>query len=185
MRTTVFIFLLAAISCTNTPEPVSNVVTHYDSIAIPVTDTSLPVSVTSSLAHFLPGWIVCTEHDYAGSFWSFYDSNTKPYLAATDINDDGKTDFALFVKKHDSTQLVFLTSKENSFELHTIPESAKPFHQDLHYCLIPEPPGQVDVARPTIQSLILTSNGINLMDMENRKCIYYWHQDSIAVFKTM
>jgi hypothetical protein len=55
---------------------------------------------------------------------------------------------------------------------------------DLTWCLLPAPPGRIDVAYPGIRSLVLRSNGINLLQLENRAGIYYWDGKGIGFFPT-
>lgn len=150
---------------------------------------SIPVSVQDHIARHLPGWTIPGPVDYAGSFWSFYDRSTVPYFTAVDINDDNFVDYGVLIKKQKKVQLVLLLSAgSDSFIHHIVSDPGKApadITDGLSYCVLPEPPGQIDVAYPDIRSLILLSNGINLMDMENRVCIYYWDGSHISVFQTM
>lgn len=179
MRTGLLLLLLTA--CTAQPSyrryvPAANT---------PLTAATVPVHVVSYVQQQWPGWRLCSHQDYDKSFWSFYDSTTLPFYAAVDINDDTRTDYSLLLRNGQQLRLVFLLSTGDSFTYQLADNIPATVKTSLSYGLLPEPPGQIDVAYPAIQSLLLTTNAISLMYMENRYCIYYWDGRQVATFKTM
>ena len=131
------------------------------------------------------GWSLASKSDYIKSWWSFYDNKSVPYFVATDINDDQLSDYGLILKKSDSIKVVILVGDKNSFKHWVAKEVGEPFNfnlKNLQLGLTIEPPGRIDIAYPAIKSLILKSNAINVMEFENRLCIYYWLGEKIEVF---
>ncbi|MVT09319.1 hypothetical protein [Chitinophaga tropicalis] len=146
--------------------------------------SAVPGAVTSYLETYLREWRMCRHEDYDKSFWSFYNTNTLPFFTAVDINDDNKIDYCVLVRKKNELRLVILLSDGKGFR-HWLSDKFPGSATQLQYCLLPEPPGRMDVAYPVISSLILTNNALNVMQMENRACIYYWDGTAISVFLTM
>ncbi|MBC7912791.1 MAG: hypothetical protein H7Y07_01595 [Pyrinomonadaceae bacterium] len=147
----------------------------------------IPQNVIDYLSTHLPGYSIANRSDYTTGWWSFYEPQSTPFVVKTDINDDQIVDYALILKKSNLIELVILTGTKGSFKHWIAPDFNKNFNpnaKDLHYGLMPQPPGQIDIAYPQIKSLILKSNAINLMDYENRMAIYYWSGDRIEIFKT-
>ncbi len=181
----IILLLLICTACTNhRAEPKAFVLPQILSIAAP----AIPVAVTDYTGLQFPGWSIVTKQDYHTGFWSFYDEKKLPFFTAVDINDDGYVDYGILIKKQDTVQLVILLNKNNSFTHQVAGNFLLPHYPDnkaLQYCLLPEPPGQIDVVKPSIRSLILTTNAIQLMEMENRICIYYWNNTTIAAFQTL
>ena len=188
MRTILFYLLVVSTGCSHQSS------TSGDNKPLPLPPvkvfpiTTVPAGVQEYIATYLPGWTIPGVADYATSFWSFYDHTIVPYFTAVDINDDQLVDYGVLVKKQGAVQLAILLGANNSFTHVIVNDLRKAFPdaaEGLQHCLLPEPPGQTDVAHPTIKSLILRSNGINLLHLENRVCIYYWDGRAIAAFETM
>ncbi|MFT3825320.1 MAG: hypothetical protein QM731_15490 [Chitinophagaceae bacterium] len=185
MRFILICFLLVIEACSDHTHPDKTI-----QPLLPVANTaiSIPATVTAYINNNLPGWNIVSKEDYATSFWSFYDSNTTPFFAAVDLNDDRVADYAVIIKKENIAKPVILLSDGASFK-HWITDDLNQHlneaGNDVLFCLLPEPPGQVDVVKPAISSLILTNNAVNLMYLENRQCIFYWDGTQIAVFKTL
>jgi hypothetical protein len=135
----------------------------------------------------LPGWSIAERTDYK-IWWSFYDGRSVPFMAVTDLNDDRQADYALMVKKESALKLVILLGKGATFT-HWIADNFDttfdPAAIDLTYGLTVEVPGRIDIVTPSVQSLIVKSNAFNLMELENRRCVYYWANGEIASFVTM
>lgn len=146
-----------------------------------------PDTLLSFIYKTFPGAQVCTQADYDQSFWSFCDTTLSlPWYTAADINNDEYVDMALLVKQQQNAKLLLFLSNHTGYtwqwaEGFSIPVSQK---QPLQFGLQPEPPGRIDIAYRSLQSLILRTNGINLYHFENRHAIYYWNENSIAVFRT-
>jgi hypothetical protein len=146
----------------------------------------LPQQVTNYLHHVYPQWHIVEKSDYSKTWWSFYDSSHNPCWARTDINDDQLADYALWLKKETRLRLVICTGKTNQSFSHTIViDSNNVFNEREHNLsmgIAIAPPGQIDVVKPRIQSLILKPNGFALMELEERTRIYHWANDSIQTF---
>ncbi len=148
----------------------------------------MPDEVQLYMASHFPGWKIPVTADYNTSFWSFYNLSVVPYFTAVDLNDDQLVDYGVLLKQRDSVQLVILLGTADSFT-HVVFNNLKRTTADqvdgLQHCLLPEPPGQIDVAYPAIKSLVLPSNGINLLHLENRVCVFYWDGKQVAIFETI
>ena len=110
-----------------------------------------------------------------------------PYYAIADLNDDRQEDYAFILKSADSLRVVVLLKNGDSF-IHWIADNFKATYnaadKDIQFGVTIDPPGQIDVVIPKIKSLILRSNAFTLMELENRRCIYYWSDGKISVFET-
>jgi hypothetical protein len=148
--------------------------------------TALPQSLVYYLHINCPQWQVVERTDYSKVWRSFYDSSYNPCWARTDMNDDQLADYALLLKKDNLLRLVICTgSPSRSFTHYTTDDLPVTFNEKEHNLTVGvavAPPAQIDVAYPRIQSLILTSNGFALMELEERTRIFYWHHDSIQTF---
>jgi hypothetical protein len=133
----------------------------------------------------LPGWHIVDTADYAKTWWSFYDRKQVPFFVTIDLNDDQQEDYALLLKKSDILQLAVLTGSGKSFT-HWMAEDFfiiyKGGVRDVQYGLAIEPPARIDVLEPKEASLILRSNGLTIMEMEQRSRIYYWEGGTIKTF---
>ncbi|GGH60984.1 hypothetical protein HNQ91_000967 [Filimonas zeae] len=180
----IYLLLLPVVACNN-PTP------DVRQLMLPATQFTVTQAPTDTLATFIrntfPGCRICTQADYDNSFWSFYDTTyAMPWYAAVDINDDQRTDMAMLIKEQQTLKLLLLMGTDTGYNWQWVEDFSIPLHnnQKVTYGLHPEPPGQIDIAYPTITSLILPSNGINLYYFENRHALYYWNGNRIAVFKT-
>jgi len=147
----------------------------------------IPPAVTKYLQSILPGWHVPVSSDYVKSWWSFYDRNSRPWHVIADINNDRKEDHAFILKNGDSLKVVLIISTGKSYRHYMPANFDMKFNQgrnDLQYGLGIEPPGRVDIAYPRISSLILLNNAVNMMELENRICIYHWADTTVSAFAT-
>ncbi|MBW8684967.1 hypothetical protein [Chitinophaga rhizophila] len=144
--------------------------------------TAQPAVVNDYIKAHLPSWQLCRNEDYPASFWSFYSRESLPFFTAVDINDDNRVDYGVLIRQRQEIRLLIILSDHAGYT-HYLSDTLA--GTTLDYCLLPAPPGRIDIAFPAISSLILTANGINLMKMENRMCIYYWNGASIDIFKTL
>lgn len=146
----------------------------------------IPESAKQYIKENFPEWSIADRADYK-LWWSFYDPATTPYHAITDLNDDRQVDYACIIKNADSVRLIILLRKGDTFN-HWMPDNFRETHDSsnkgIGFGLTIEPPGRIDVVIPGIQSLVLPLNAFNLMEFENRRCIYYWSDGKIAVFQT-
>ncbi len=146
----------------------------------------LPEPLRVFLHRDLPDWQLVNEGDYDRSFWSLYAGDHLPYLVTTDVNDDGLADHCVLLKIAGYVEPFFLLGRDDG-SFHILRQDAYrvPFDDavnDLRYALTIEAPGQIDVVKPAINSLLLRSNGINFLELENRWCIFYWDNSSISAF---
>lgn len=146
----------------------------------------IPEKVNRYLSVHFPAYLIAEKGDYINSWWSFYDTGMQPFVVKTDINDDSLADYGLVLKSADSIAVLILIGSGASFRPWFIRLPAeKPFvTQAIHFGLVPEPPGQIDIAYPRVKTLLLESNGINLMDFENRIAVCYWADHGVHLFLT-
>lgn len=176
----IFLFLIILASCISKPENESSTISEE---IIEHKTITIPKNVKNYLNLNFEGWRLVDSDDYDKIWWSFYKKEEMNYLASTDINDDKKADYALILTKNKTYQIIILFGSKDSFT-HWIDSSFKNYGPNLTFGLTVEPPGRTDVIRPQIQSLILKSNAFNLMELENRACIYHSIDNQISVFKT-
>jgi hypothetical protein len=115
----------------------------------------VPHEVQSYIQTHLRGWTIADTTDYDRLWWSFYDKKQVPFFVMIGIN--------------------------HSF-IHQITDDFKVGVKNLKYGLAIEPAGQIDVLEPKEATLILRSNAITLMEMEDRSRIYYWSDRAIKTF---
>ena len=146
----------------------------------------IPQTVKDYLTKNFAEWIIPDTADYIKAWWSFYDKTQIPYFVTTDFNDDQAADYAFILKHENSLKLVILTSAGNSFT----PWIAEDFKEtlmgpkSLQFGLAVEPPGRIDcLVDNKEQSLVLQSNGIALMALEQKCTIYYWSSGNYKMFK--
>lgn len=147
----------------------------------------IPHELKSYISETMPGWTIPDTSDYIKSWWSFYDKDINPYATKTDINDDGLADYGLLLKNNNRLCLVILTGHQNSFTHWIATNFDESFNSEsnkIHFGLLVQQPGQIDIALPEIKSLVLKSNAINLMDFETRVCVFYWDNAKMEIFKT-
>lgn len=143
----------------------------------------LPTHVRAYVQTHVAEYTIVDTADYGISWWSFYDRSVIPFAVTTDINDDRFLDYALLVKKNQVLRLVIVLGTAHGFTHHFIHDFNEAYKQNnLQYGLMVEPPGQTDVVVPEERSLILPSNGIALMELENKARIYYWQDGGIKTF---
>lgn len=147
---------------------------------------ALPQEIENYLYKTFPQWQVVEKNDYSKTWWSFYDSSYNPCWARTDINDDQLADYAVWLKKDKQLRLVVCTGKANRLFNHTIAIDSNNVlngnGHNLSMGIAIAPPGQIDVVKPQIQSLILKSNGFVLMELEEQSRIYYWENEALQTF---
>jgi hypothetical protein len=140
----------------------------------------VPPALNNYLKANFPDWSVVDTADYDKSWWSFYDTHHIPWIVHTDINDDQLADHALLLKQNNRLRLVIcMGAPQNTFS-HVVVEGFNQMEK-LQYGLAVQAPGQIDVLQPQEQSLLLLTNGIALMELEQTSRIYYW-QNGIQTF---
>lgn len=151
------------------------------------TPRPLPAHATTYIQQHFPDWYICSQDDYDDAFGSFYDTTTHPWYVEVDINDDQQGDYGVLIRNQHQVKVLFLVGEDSSFTHWLAPNISLPFNAAnprLQHGLFPEPPGQIDVAYPSLQSLVLHTNGVSLVHLENRICLYYKDSTGIAIFKT-
>jgi hypothetical protein len=141
----------------------------------------VPREVQSYIQTHLQGWTIVDTADYDRTWWSFYDRKQIPFFITVDLNDDQTEDHAILIKRSDMIRLVILFRTGNSFT-HRITDDFKVGAGKLKYGLAVEPAGQIDVLEPKEATLILRSNAITLMELEERARIWYWADRTIKTF---
>lgn len=145
----------------------------------------IPQHVIDYISRKFPGWTLPDTSDYIKTWWSFYEKDQIPYYTSVDINDDQALDYGLILKSSDSIQLVILLDSTDTFTHRKAKDFQEIFKgKDIQFGLMIEPPKRIDVIDINNNSLILTSNGIGLMNFENRQKIYYWNEGELKMFKT-
>ncbi|MBC8052401.1 MAG: hypothetical protein H7Y13_05010 [Sphingobacteriaceae bacterium] len=177
--------VFSIISCANPPtEPQVS----EDMSKSNVNEELIPADLKEYIKTNLQGWLLAERSDYSKVWWSFYDAGSTPYAVVTDINDDQAPDYGMILKNNDALRFVIFFKKGNSYTHWVADNFNKSFNsanKDLQNGLTIEPPGRVDVVYPEIKSLILKSNAISVMELENRRCIYYWSNGKVSAFTTM
>jgi hypothetical protein len=145
----------------------------------------LPPQVMGYLAQHLPEWKIPDTSDYAKSWWSFHDKKMVPYSVVLDFNDDEIADYVLLVHNDSTVKLLLLLGNKETFNHFWATDFKQPFLKgELQYGVAIQPPGRIDIAFPEIRSLILKSNAINLLELENRLAMYYFKDQKLSVFTT-
>jgi hypothetical protein len=182
----VFLGLMVVVSCNDlaTRTSVGAAANVFKQNNINSVTANIPERVMSYIQTHLPDWKVLTIADYGKSWWSFYDSNIIPYAVAVDINDDQLVDYGVLMKKDNALQLVIIIALNNGAFEHRILNDFNAAYRDkdVQTGLMVEPPGQIDVVYPQERSLILPSNGIAVMELEVKSCIYYWQEGQVQSF---
>lgn len=153
---------------------------------LPPSAPAVPADLLDFLASDLPDWQLVERADYDPSFWALNTGGEAPFVATTDLNDDGLADHCVLLKLAGyAAPFFFMGRKDGHFDILRQDAFRIPFsdaRNDLRFGLSVEAPGQIDVAVPEIKSLVLRSNGVNLMEQENRWCIFYWDEGTIRSF---
>lgn len=144
---------------------------------------SILPAINEYLKANLPGWTIVDTADYNKSWWSFYDRSQAHNAITLDLNDDRMADHALLVKKGSHLGLVVLFGTKDKSYTHWIADDFHPAYdgkvKDIQYGLAVEPPAQIDVLEPEERSLVLQSNAVTLLDMEQRARVYHWEKGTI------
>jgi len=190
MRFTWIIFLFAFWGCsssttTSSSNAVSSsVIKEEDKIR---SEELIPQHVKEFIKNNLPGWSIPDTSDYIKAWWSFYDRSQVPYFITTDFNDDKTSDYALILKNQSSIRLFILTASGGTFipwMVDDFKEEFKKGEKDIQFGLAIEPPGQIDcLVNNKEQSLVLKSNGIALMVLEQKYQVYYWDSGKYKRFR--
>jgi hypothetical protein len=147
--------------------------------------TKVLAAIRTYLHDQLPGWDLPAPGAYSTLWWSFYDKTVTPYMATADLNDDGVADHGLIVTKGDSIGAVILTASGDTFRHWFSPfRTVLNRDQGIEYGVNVEPAGRIDIAQPRIESLVLTSNAVNLYNLEVRTAVFYNRSGSMSVFRT-
>jgi hypothetical protein len=145
--------------------------------------TSTQSSLEKYLKANLPGWMIVDTADYNKLWWSFYDRTQAHNAITVDLNDDRIADHALLMKKGSDLRLVVLLGSANKSYSHWIADDFHPEYdgavKEIHYGLTVEPPAQIDVLEPEERSLVLQSNAVTLLEMEQRARVYHWENGTI------
>lgn len=143
----------------------------------------IPLSVKDYVKNNLPGWAIPDTCDYSKSWWSFYERNQIPYFVTIDLNDDQIADYALILKSHNTLRLFILMGLDGTFT-HWVDDAFKATYKEIKFGLIIEPPARIDCVVDNLESsLVLKSNGITLMELEQKVKIFYWDNESIETFR--
>ncbi len=152
---------------------------------VKISQPGLPHQVIGYLAKDLPEWKIPDTSDYVKSWWSFHDKKEVPYYVVLDFNDDEIADYGLLVHNDATVKLLLLLGNKTSFNHYWDTNFNQPFLKgELQYGVAIQPPGRIDIAFPEIRSLILKSNAINLLELENRLAIYSFMDEKLSVFTT-
>jgi hypothetical protein len=146
----------------------------------PVIYSPIPPALQTYLQANFPDWPIVDTADYDKSWWSFYDRDHISWIVHTDINDDQLADHALLLKQNNRLRLVICMGAPQNTFTHVVVEGFNQMEK-LQYGLVVQPPGQIDVLQPSEQSLLLLTNGIALVELEQPSRIYYW-QNGIQTF---
>lgn len=142
-------------------------------------------SIKKYIKEHFPEWEITSNQDYSNLWWSFYSKSGETSQVTADFNDDGESDYGVILKSKTKQEykLVFLVSQKEKFKQYS-PQDFNQFYKggDLEQGIFIEAPGRIDVAYPTIKSLILKSNGVALRNFEINQCIYYWENNEMKVF---
>jgi hypothetical protein len=145
----------------------------------------IPQKIKDYVAQNLPGYTIVDTSDYIKAWWSFYDKHQIPCFITMDFNDDQVSDYAMLLKNANSLRLVILTASGNSFT-QWMPDDFNEVYKgnDVQFGLSIEPPGRIDcLVDNKEQSLVLQSNGIALMALEQKVKVYYWSSGKYNLFR--
>jgi hypothetical protein len=192
MRLLFIVILFSVLGChhpkTNSnPTPDFNAKINQQGKTGCLTPNLIPRSVNDYLTANFAGWTIPDTSDYIKAWWAFYDKNQIPYFVTTDFNDDNLSDYVFLLKNSNSIRLVILTAIGKTFT-HWISEDFKETFKKgekyIQFGLAIEPPGRTDcIVDNKEQSLLLKSNGIALMTMEQKCQIYYWSSGKYQMFR--
>jgi hypothetical protein len=144
----------------------------------------LPQKVRDYLKDNFPDASPADTSDYIKSWWSFYERKQVPYFVIADLNDDQAPDYGVIIKRRGTIHLLILLDSADTFKHWMAGDFQEKFNgRDIQFGLVIEPPKRIDVIGED-QSLILRSNGIALMNFENRSRVYYWQQGKMKIFIT-
>ena len=147
--------------------------------------STIPGNVKEYLKTNLPGWTIPDTSDYVRSWWSFYERSYVPYFLTVDLNDDHVADYAFILKGQNLLRVVILLASGNKF-IQWVSDDFKPSYKEksIAFGLNIEPPAQIDcVVNNLASTLILRSNGVALMEMEQRLKIFYWNKIGVQTFR--
>jgi hypothetical protein len=121
---------------------------------------------------------------YTQLWWSFYDADQQTLGASTDLNDDRQLDYAFFVERSDTINLLILLSNSDTYTSVLAPDFIYPIGENnFRYGIQVVPPGQIDcVVDGQEKSLILKSNAIALLEYEEIIHIYHWTGSNFETF---
>jgi hypothetical protein len=152
-------------------------------VSLPAYPEPIPVALQNQVEHTLD--VTCQQRkDYSTTYWSFFDSTYTPQQAYTDINNDGRIDYAWIVAKDNQVRIAIALSDQDSYQYWISPffcEDKK--STGIQTSITPQPAGRKDIMQPTIQSLELKNNGFLIQMLEQEKYILYVNDSgSVQVF---
>jgi hypothetical protein len=161
-----------SISCNKTPQQKSTYISHH---TINQTDTM----VLSYLRRNLQGYSMVLPSEMNPLWWSLCPENKNPIQISTDLNDDGITDHAFFLKKDSEYVLCLLKSTKGNYS-HFLIDGFTKNTEGLAYGLSILPPQQVDlVVNNEEVSYILRSNSISVSYLEKPLFIFYFENKQL------
>jgi len=147
-------------------------------------DYNFPKKITEAIQQKYSNSILIKKSDYAPLFWDFYDANTVPSMATTDINNDQKSDFAFLIQTDHVIQIVIALSDNEKYHYWQSPFSLGQFEKKgVEIALDVKPAGQTDIVKPKAQSLVLKKNGFLIRKLEQDYLILYEQKGEIISFK--
>lgn len=144
---------------------------------------SFPEKVVKGLLQKYPNLVPIEKSDYAPLFWDFYDAETLPAIATTDINNDQKSDFGYIVRDHDVLKVAIALSDGRQYRYWLSPFTIGPIEKaGVDFCIEIKPAGRTDIVKPTTSSLLLQKNGFLIKKLEQDNIIIYENEGEIALF---
>lgn len=192
MRTLLLIILLFLTGCTNPKTKNYSANKSDGKISHPDQKVIIPARVTEYLNVNFPDWNVPDTLEYIQG-WCFlfnksaspYFKDHIPYFVTADLNDDNFPDYALILKDSDSLRFIILENSGTAFKHFIADDFKEPYPENgIRFGLYIEPPRQIDCIVNNIdKSLILKSNGVAVMKLEEMIKVYYWEDGIYHVFE--
>jgi hypothetical protein len=156
-------------------------------------DSLIPHDVKKFLLENFTDYKIPDTLDYFKGFCFFFNKGQSynfidqiPYFVTSDFNDDQLPDFAFILKHFNKLKIVILENKGKNFK-YWVDNSfdEKIDKEGIKYGLYVEPPRKIDCVVDNIpQSLIMKSNGVALMKLEEMIKVYYWENGEYKIFRT-
>ncbi|MFW0716660.1 hypothetical protein [Pedobacter sp. N23S346] len=144
---------------------------------------TFPEKIVKSLQQKYPNLVPIKKSDYAPLFWDFYDAETLPATATTDINNDQKSDFGYIVRDHDVLKVAIALSDGRQYRYWLSPFTIGLLEKTgVDFCIEIKPAGRTDIVKPSTSSLLLQKNGFLIKKLEQDNIIIYENEGEIAFF---